>query len=89
MYKPCLTPSIAPGYFRWQDVSCSPQCGAEWLRRVEESRRQAGTDAAPAALEADAALEAQEPVQKPAARKARRKKNRADDAEMSHEETAE
>ena len=24
--------------FRWQDVACSPECGAEYLRRVNEAR---------------------------------------------------
>lgn len=24
--------------FRWQDVSCSPECGAEYLRRIQASR---------------------------------------------------
>lgn len=27
------------GVFRWQEVSCSPECGAEYLEQVMESRK--------------------------------------------------
>ncbi len=33
--------SVSPnndGVFRWQRVACSPECGAEYLRRISESR---------------------------------------------------
>lgn len=36
-YPYCGTKSV-PGVFRWQDVACSPECGAEYLRRVQLSR---------------------------------------------------
>lgn len=36
-YKPCRS-EIQSGVFRWQAVACSPECGAEYLRRIEESR---------------------------------------------------
>lgn len=36
-YKPCRT-VVQNGVFRWQAVACSPECGAEYLRRIEESR---------------------------------------------------
>ena len=26
------------GPFQWQEVACSPECGAEYLRRVNEAR---------------------------------------------------
>ena len=28
----------AAGVFRWQEVACSPECGAEYLRRITEAR---------------------------------------------------
>lgn len=36
-YEACQTVQIV-NTFRWQDVSCSPKCGAEYLRRVRASR---------------------------------------------------
>lgn len=38
-YEACRTMmDRAVGVFRWQEVACSPECGAEYLRRVTESR---------------------------------------------------
>lgn len=38
-YEACRTAmSRAAGVFRWQEVACSPECGAEYLRRVTEAR---------------------------------------------------
>lgn len=36
-YKACQTAQIA-NTFRWQDVACSPECGAEYLRKIRLSR---------------------------------------------------
>lgn len=36
-YEACRTPNTS-GAFRWRDVACSVECGAEHLRRVNESR---------------------------------------------------
>ncbi len=36
-YEACRTPKVSNA-FRWQDVSCSPECGAEYLRKVQLSR---------------------------------------------------
>lgn len=45
-YTPCRT-AVANGVFRWQAVSCSPECGAEYLRRIEESRASKQSDSKP------------------------------------------
>lgn len=37
-YDPCHTPGLQIGVFRWREVSCSPECGAIYLRQIEESR---------------------------------------------------
>lgn len=37
-YEACHTMNKAAGIFRWQEVACSPECGAEYLRRVTEAR---------------------------------------------------
>lgn len=37
-YEACRTVSSALGVFRWQDVACSPACGAIYLQRLNESR---------------------------------------------------
>lgn len=42
-YEACRTSKISK-IFRWQDVSCSPECGAEYLRRIEASRESSGVN---------------------------------------------
>lgn len=37
-YEACRTVSKAPGVFRWQEVACSPECGAIYLQKVNEAR---------------------------------------------------
>lgn len=37
-YEPCHTTALQSGVFRWREVSCSPECGAIYLRRIQESR---------------------------------------------------
>lgn len=37
-YEPCRTARRVPGVFHWQEVACSAECGAIYLRRVNESR---------------------------------------------------
>lgn len=38
-YEACRSLKVnVDGPFRWQEVACSPECGAEYLRRVNESR---------------------------------------------------
>lgn len=37
VYKGCKTPGD-PGTFRWQNVTCSPECGAEYLKKIQISR---------------------------------------------------
>lgn len=36
-YEACRTSKVT-NTFRWQDVSCSPECGAEYLWRINLSR---------------------------------------------------
>lgn len=37
-YEACHTAYSDAGAFKWQDVACSPECGAEYLRMIRESR---------------------------------------------------
>lgn len=37
-YEPCRTSTTSAGVFRWREVACSPDCGAIYLQRVQESR---------------------------------------------------
>lgn len=37
-YEACRTVNDALGVFRWQEVACSPECGAIYLRKLNESR---------------------------------------------------
>ena len=37
-YEPCHTAKNNPDVFRWQEVSCSPECGSKYLALIIESR---------------------------------------------------
>lgn len=37
-YEPCHSHAPQNGVFRWREVACSPDCGAIYLRRIQESR---------------------------------------------------
>lgn len=37
-YEACRSANRTAGVFRWQEVACSPECGAIYLQRIEESR---------------------------------------------------
>ncbi|MEY8573281.1 hypothetical protein AALD01_02590 [Oscillospiraceae bacterium 21-37] len=40
-YEPCRTAIKNPNVFHWQEVACSPECGAKYLQRVKDSRKSA------------------------------------------------
>lgn len=37
-YEACRTSKKDVGGFHWKEVACSPECGAEYLRLVQEAR---------------------------------------------------
>lgn len=37
-YEACRSANRSAGVFRWQEVACSPECGAIYLQKIEESR---------------------------------------------------
>lgn len=37
-YEACRSANRSAGVFRWQEVACSPECGAAYLERINESR---------------------------------------------------
>ena len=37
-YDACRSAIRAAGVFRWQEVACSPECGAIYLQKINESR---------------------------------------------------
>lgn len=37
-YEACHTIRPTSDYFRWQDVACSPECGAKYLADITASR---------------------------------------------------
>lgn len=39
-YEACRNLARIAGVFRWQEVACSPECGAEYLRQIMESRKE-------------------------------------------------
>lgn len=40
-YEACHTNKSSNGTFRWQDVACSPECGAIYLAQIRASRGEA------------------------------------------------
>ena len=37
-YEACRSTNRSAGVFRWQEVACSPECGAAYLEKINESR---------------------------------------------------
>ena len=37
-YEACRSANRSAGVFRWQEVACCPECGAIYLRQINESR---------------------------------------------------
>ena len=37
-YEPCRSTNKNLKVFHWQEVACSPECGAVYLQRINESR---------------------------------------------------
>ena len=43
-YEPCRSLRQVSSVFNWRAVACSPQCGQEYFRQVEESRSKSVED---------------------------------------------
>ncbi len=52
-YEYCHTYQKIPDKFRWQEVACSPECGAEYFRQVAISRGELPADDGLKVLSAD------------------------------------
>lgn len=39
-FVPCNKSSASLGAFNYHSIACSPECGAEYFRRIQESRKQ-------------------------------------------------
>ena len=39
-FVPCNKSSASLGAFNYHSIACSPECGVEYLRRVQEARKQ-------------------------------------------------
>lgn len=50
-YEACHTARTGSSTFRWQEVACSPECGAEYLKRIQASRAKTAYVATPVAKE--------------------------------------
>lgn len=55
-YEACRSANRAAGVFRWQEVACSPECGAIYLQKINESR---GNESAPKRDKRKKAVESQ------------------------------
>ena len=40
-YEACRSANRTAGVFRWQEVACSPECGALYIEKIIESRKPA------------------------------------------------
>ena len=72
-YEACRTSRTADGVFRWQEVACTPECGAIYLKRINLSR---GIVSEP--VEA-AEKKAEETVETKAEKKSAKKRPKKDD----------
>lgn len=79
-----LTPQV--GVFRWQSVACSPECGAEYLRRLRIARGQVPAsevqEPEPEAMTEEQAESAEEIIpetQESAPKRTRKKKSDTDE----------
>ena len=50
MFVPCNKPSAVIGAFNYHSIACSPECGAEYLRRVQVARQESAVEKAPDAI---------------------------------------
>ena len=50
MFVPCNKPSAVIGAFNYHSLACSPECGAEYLRRVQVARQKTSVVQAPDAI---------------------------------------
>lgn len=50
MFVPCNKPSAVIGAFNYHSIACSPECGAEYLRRVQIARQESAVEKAPDAI---------------------------------------
>lgn len=57
MFVPCNKPSSALGAFNYHSVACSPECGAEYFRRVQAARQKPTDQPVP-----DATVSTDEPL---------------------------
>jgi len=85
-YEACRSVTPKVGVFRWQSVACSPECGAEYLRRLRISRGQLvepePKEPEPKPEVAEEPKSAEEPIieaPKPAPKRTRKKKTDAEE----------
>ena len=71
-YEYCHTNRPA-GLFRWQDVACSPECGAEYFKRVAIARGEYQEEDDAAEKSAPVSPADTEPVTKKRARQQKKK----------------
>ena len=50
MFTPCNKTSGALGAFNYREIACGPECGAEYLRRVQVARQESAVEKAPDAI---------------------------------------
>lgn len=50
MFVPCNKPSAVIGAFNYHSIACSPECGAEYLRRVQAARHESTVEKTPDAI---------------------------------------
>ena len=59
-FVPCNKPSNVIGAFNYRSIACSPECGAEYLRRVQAARQ--ATQGSPDAIVSTDAPKVERPL---------------------------
>lgn len=82
-YEACNTTTKNSGVFQWRDVACSPECAAEYFRRVTEARK---PKVSPSPEPEPQAVVEPTPEPDPAPKKSKRAKSVAKAAEVTLDE---
>lgn len=74
MFVPCNKPSAVIGAFNYHSLACSPECGAEYLRRVQAARQESVAKKTPDAIVSTDELKAEDETVKETPKRTRGKR---------------
>ena len=89
MFVPCNKPSAVIGAFNYHSLACSPECGAEYLRRVQAARQEFAVEQAPDATVSTDEANAEDETVKETPKRTRGKRREVVAIEDAMDETEE